>query len=36
MGALFEPLARAERRVIARRRVPFGLSAVVLAENGPG
>ena len=36
MGTLFEPLARAERRVIARRRVPFGLSAVVLAENGPG
>ena len=33
MGRLFEPLARAERRVISRRRVPFGLSAVVLAEK---
>jgi ubiquinone/menaquinone biosynthesis C-methylase UbiE len=33
MGRLFGPLARAERRVIVRRRVPFGLSALVLAEK---
>jgi SAM-dependent methyltransferase len=33
LGALFASLAAAERRVIARRDVPFGLSAIVVAEK---
>jgi SAM-dependent methyltransferase len=33
LGGLFAALAAAERRVLARRDVPFGLSAIVIAER---
>lgn len=33
LGGLFGALAAAERRVLARRDVPFGLSAIVVAER---
>jgi SAM-dependent methyltransferase len=33
LGPLFSSLAAAERRILARRDVPFGLSAIVVAEK---
>lgn len=36
LGPLFGGLAAAERRLIARRDVPFGLSAIVVAEKPGG
>lgn len=35
LGGVFTRLARAERRWMARRRVPFGTSAILLAEKLP-
>ena len=33
LGAVFERLAAAERRLLARRDLPFGLSAIVVADK---
>jgi hypothetical protein len=34
LGPVFASMAAAERRLIARRDVPFGLSAIVVARKG--